>query len=91
MANRKNYQYTCEQPAIWSPMNANLQMQGIKVRHLLESLMMNDDDHVCAGAYQRPSPRRHGDQACWRGRGYFAAAQYIQGDEERGNEEGKGE
>ena len=40
MANRKNYQYTCEQPAIWSPMNANLQMQGIKVRHLLESLMM---------------------------------------------------
>ena len=36
----KNYQYTCEQPAAWSPYNANLQMQGIKVWFMMLELIM---------------------------------------------------
>ena len=33
-----DYEYTCEQPAKWSPYNCNLQMGAIKVRCLIHTL-----------------------------------------------------
>ena len=83
-----DYEYTCEQPAKWSPYNCNLQMGAIKVgrsktNHWYISIFLP----LWPGDHRGPHPGQGGGEADWRRGGHPAADQHDEGPQDEGAQE----
>ena len=90
-----DYEYTCEQPAKWSPYNCNLQMGAIKVgrsktltyRYSFQNKALIHFLNLWAGDHRGPHPGQGGGEADWRRGGHPAAHQHDEGLQDEGAQE----